>query len=134
MTEPCKEWTGRRDKDGYAMRGGAIRVAREVFQQTHGWLPPVVMHTCDNPPCVEPTHLVAGTSKLNTLDMMLKGRAKFAGRCFTPDQVTDIIRRVQAGEVQRAIARELKVHPTTINRIVRERTWKGVVTNGGGTH
>lgn len=109
------------------MSGDNVRVARQVFETTRGWLPEVVMHTCDNPPCVEPTHLIAGTWRLNTLDMMLKGRAKFSGRCFTPAQVADIIRRVRAGEVQRAIARELKVHPTTINRIVRGRSWKGVI-------
>lgn len=124
--KPCIEWTGRRDKDGYAMSGGTTRVARQVFVDAHGWEPEVVMHTCDNPPCVEPTHLRGGTHQENTRDMMAKGRAKFAGRCLTPEQVASVRQRVTAGEVQRAIARELKVHPTTINRIVQGQTWKEV--------
>lgn len=74
-----------------------------------------------------PTHLAAGTAKANIRDMMAKGRAKFGGQCLAPQQVADVRRRVAAGESQRAIARELKVHYTTINRIVRGRTWEGVI-------
>lgn len=31
-------------------------------------------HTCDNPACVRPTHIFAGTNKDNTADMIAKGR------------------------------------------------------------
>ena len=37
----------------------------------------VVMHSCDNPKCVEPSHLIIGTYALNNLDCRLKGRAFF---------------------------------------------------------
>jgi predicted transcriptional regulator len=73
---------------------------------------------------------VAGTPKTNTRDMMAKGRAKFAGRCLTLQQVASVRQRVAAGEVQRAIARELQVHPVTINRIVKGRSWEGVGLSG----
>lgn len=33
-----------------------------------------VLHHCDNPPCIRPDHLFAGTNLDNTLDSMAKGR------------------------------------------------------------
>lgn len=37
----------------------------------------VVMHICDNPACVRPDHLRAGTHSENTRDSIAKGRAGF---------------------------------------------------------
>lgn len=34
----------------------------------------LVRHTCDNPPCCNPAHLITGTQAQNTADMMERGR------------------------------------------------------------
>lgn len=82
----CVETTGRRGTRGYAKT--AVTVGRRavyytpgsrfIFEQTWGVkLQPgqVVRHTCDNPPCVNPMHLMVGTQKDNARDMVERGRS-----------------------------------------------------------
>lgn len=80
----CWLWTARRDKNGYgrfrpdgANTGdvGAHRVAFALAGQTvkDGDL---VCHTCDNPPCVRPSHLFIGTPMVNAIDRDAKGRGR----------------------------------------------------------
>lgn len=52
-------------------------------------LPLCVLHRCDNPPCVRPSHLFLGTKKDNTQDMLGKGR-NVSVRKFSDDAVQAI--------------------------------------------
>ena len=47
---------------------------RYSFFLANGFYPPVVMHSCDTPRCVNPQHLKAGTQALNVADCVAKGR------------------------------------------------------------
>lgn len=73
----CWEWTGARLKAGYGLfwyQNKLQTAHRSAFHMTNGEFPEVVMHTCDNPCCVNPQHLVGGTQKQNIADRDAKGR------------------------------------------------------------
>lgn len=78
----CWEWLGHSRGNGYGgvtYKGKKTKIASRIsFELTN---PGVelegfcVCHTCDNPPCCNPAHLVKGTRKDNTQDMIAKGRS-----------------------------------------------------------
>jgi len=77
---PCWEWGSPRNKAGYGVLGlptkRNVLAHRYSFQHFRG---PItdglnVLHKCDNPPCVNPSHLFLGTHKDNSHDCVRKGR------------------------------------------------------------
>lgn len=80
----CIEYRGSMVNSGYRKltRDKKTYLAhRYVYEQAHGKIPNgyVVMHTCDNRSCVNIDHLLIGTMKENTRDMIKKGRDNFSG-------------------------------------------------------
>lgn len=81
----CAIWRGGRNPDGYGcFRLGSrkdgtrrsIGAHRFAWIALHGPIAPglSVCHKCDNPACVEPSHLWLGTQGQNWEDMRVKGR------------------------------------------------------------
>lgn len=98
----CWEWQAGRNEHGYGLfatrRSGRSRAHRVAYERFVGPIPEGlhVLHTCDNPPCVNPAHLFLGTVKDNSKDMMRKGRNRNQntgktvckhGHALTPDNV-----------------------------------------------
>ncbi len=87
----CWLWTGRvnTSRYGYGMfqygsSRGENRVDlahRWVWVHENGPIPGrlCVLHHCDEPSCVRPSHLFLGTMQENTADMDRKGRARHWG-------------------------------------------------------
>ena len=78
-TKGCWVWTGKRDKNGYGrlwVKDGNIRAHRFSWTLHFGPVPEglCVLHDCDNPSCVRPSHLFTGTNVENTKDRSTKGR------------------------------------------------------------
>lgn len=130
MAGDCWEWTAVRAKGGYGAfylpagewspfgrKHSAQRVA--YYLTTGEWPGDLrVCHSCDNPPCVRPSHLWLGTATENMRDMHLKGRAFHPGigdgetnprHKLKDAQVVEIVRRLALGEHPRVLAVEFKV-------------------------
>lgn len=75
----CHIWVAGVNQDGYgSIRCDGIRkrAHRVAWERVHGEVPDGlwVLHRCDNPSCVNPSHLFLGTAKDNAVDMARKGR------------------------------------------------------------
>lgn len=77
----CWIWIGARTLAGYGqmrVNGDRTKFLAHRIGYVHRYGPiknaGILMHTCDNPGCVNPEHLKAGTCMRNTWDMIEKGR------------------------------------------------------------
>ncbi len=89
-----------------------------------------VLHSCDNPLCVNPNHLSKGTREQNTSDAWERGLCrKGASHYKTPFSEEDVrlIRLMAlAGKSQESIGHKYNVPRSTISSIVQRRSWKHV--------
>ena len=77
----CWIWTRERYPSGYGVltrAGLRVKAHRLAWELTYGPTPDglLVLHHCDNPPCVRPAHLFLGTQADNVRDMDAKGRRR----------------------------------------------------------
>ena len=78
-TSGCHLWTGGIFGSGYGAvwdGGRHLGAHRLAWELARGPVPAglCVLHRCDNPPCVNPSHLFLGTKGDNNRDKISKGR------------------------------------------------------------
>jgi hypothetical protein len=81
----CWLWTAYRDHSGYGifgLNGRNQRAPRVAYELLVGPIPQgmYILHSCDNPPCVNPSHLRVGTNLENVQDKMNRGREYWSAR------------------------------------------------------
>jgi hypothetical protein len=119
----CWLWTGGVNNHGYGqinVRGRMWLVHRFVHALLGGSIDDEVLHTCDNPRCVRPAHLVSGTHADNMADAAKKGR--MPGRAKLSRLQVEEIRTSAWDQADTAAA--FGVSQSTVSRIRRLRTWR----------
>lgn len=121
----CWQWKGAIALYGrglFAYHKKTYQAHRAAWRLYRGEIPAgmCVLHSCDNPLCVNPDHLFIGTQADNLADMKAKGRDNRSGRKWTrPEIKAAIIREIQgaSGEQIRALAQKYNLTVKSILRI-----------------
>src|SRR5262249_33683010 len=100
-----------------------------AYELCYGPIPEgrVVLHHCDNPPCVKPSHLCLGTQRENIADMVTKGRnARGEQRAIKLSEkyVRKILALWHTGDYrQKDLARLFNVSRSMVAAITRGERW-----------
>lgn len=148
--DDCWLWTGRRDTHGYGrfVLHGKRRFAHRVAWALANGKDPsnlLVCHHCDNPRCVNPSHLFVGTQIDNIADMDAKGRRapmpqpeptygphkarlgeSNGSAKLTNEAVREIRRLAATGSSQSSIARLYGITQVHVSDIIRRHAWRHI--------
>lgn len=82
----------------------------------------VIRHTCDNPSCCNPNHLLSGDRKLNTQDMLERGRG--AMQKLSVSDVREIRDRFENEDItQKELAQDYECGKSNICYVVNNETF-----------
>src|SRR6266481_3653928 len=129
----CWEWTGALNSGGYGTFQDGSRHGIGAHRWSHQeFIGPVagkvVMHSCDTPSCVKPTHLSTGTQSENFQDMARKMRNNTS--ILSVEQVLEIraryVRTSHKVSNRGELAEEYGVSDGTIKQIINRKNWSHI--------
>lgn len=142
-TRTCWIWTGDKDRKGYGRVRRRALAYRTVQAHRYAWIITNgrifggmhVLHKCDTPACVRPSHLWLGTHQDNMDDMWHKGRgnpghvfgSKQGSAKLTDGKVRNIRAMAARGFKQQAIADAFGIDRSNVSIIVLRKGWRHVV-------
>lgn len=134
--DECWEWQSTRLVTGYGalgMAGKRYLAHRVAYYLANGPLrqDQVVGHSCDNPPCVNPSHLWLGTQLDNCLDRDLKGRTqRQCGENASTSKLTTAevleIRKLHGLATTREVGAKFGISNRHVSEIWRRKVWRHI--------
>ena len=140
--QECWNWNGTKNEKGYGLFSflgkmkGAHRVSW-ILLNGEIELGKMVLHSCDNPSCVNPAHLSLGTAKDNTADAIAKNRfpqitatgvnkARGERNGSAKLFLEDVYEIRKSNLTITGLAKKFRVCRTTIRNIKRRNKWAHV--------
>ena len=132
--DECWEWIASKNAQGYgflSVGGKQVGAHRVSYQLHHGPIPEGlhVLHSCDNPSCVNPAHLHLGTNADNVRERNERDRsAREVSHGQAKLNCSDVVeirqRYVNKSNTQTELAHTYGVARTTIQQIVNHDIWR----------
>ena len=133
-TATCWEWTGGLNGKGYGgfwLNGKTILAHRHSYELSKANEPSLfLLHSCDNPKCVNPEHLREGTHQENMDDKVQRNRAyRPIGILNTQSKISDAVAQQIRDEykprkvTQKMLSEKYGICQQTISKIILNKTW-----------
>ena len=134
----CIEFQGCRDENGYGRwnepykngkRGKHWYTHRLAYTHFYGPINPgyFILHSCDNPPCINPLHLRQGSHRENMKDMTTRNRQNAGEDRYNAKITEDDVRAIRADtRIQRVIGADYGITQRQVSHIKNRKKWAWV--------